>query len=256
VFLPSGHLAVVYWDFAPEVQTYEFVEVVVSTNGGNTFTFSNQVARVERYDAPGIRDGTFLPSATGNRTDDSLYVTYQALNLGQPRIMFTRSPDAGATWTTPVPISDNPAGVAVFNPAIAVSPDGQTVTVIFYDGRMHVGDTNRVDVFLAQSFDGGTTWQANIRLTSVSSDVRLAPLTGMGYMLGDYQGIVPPLRPQVPAVAVYVDTRTGNPDPFVTRIGVEPAVSFSGPEPSGARPPRVHLFVGGTGHQPDDQRGL
>src|SRR2546422_7052795 len=62
---------------------------------------------------------------------------------------------------------------------------------------------------------GGVTWQPNLRLTTVSSDVRLAPLTSTGYMLGDYMGLASSIGLDVPAVPVWVDTRTGNPDPFI-----------------------------------------
>src|SRR5207249_916839 len=79
-----------------------------------------------------------------------------------------------------------------------------------------------VDLYLAQSFDGGATWQPNIRLTSVSTDASLAPLTNTGYMLGDYLGVAQTTRPTVPAVPIWVDTRTGNPDPFITRAGIAP----------------------------------
>jgi hypothetical protein len=84
-----------------------------------------------------------------------------------------------------------------------------------------------VDLYLAQSFDGGLTWQPNIRLTSVSTDATLAPLTGAGYMLGDYQGIAEATNPNVPAVPVWIDTRTGNPDPFVARVGLAPQLTFA-----------------------------
>src|SRR5436190_24191767 len=63
-------------------------------------------------------------------------------------------------------------------------------------------------------------------LADVSTDIRLAPLTGSGYMLGDYLGVAPSTGPDVPAVPVWVDTRTGNPDPFVTRVGMSPQVTF------------------------------
>jgi len=79
-----------------------------------------------------------------------------------------------------------------------------------------------VDLYLAQSFDFGNTWQPNIRLTSVSTDASLAPLTTEGYMLGDYLGVAQTTRPTVPAVPIWVDTRTGNPDPFITRAGIAP----------------------------------
>ena len=79
-----------------------------------------------------------------------------------------------------------------------------------------------VDLYLAQSFDGGANWQPNIRLTAVSTDASLAPFTSAGYMLGDYLGVAQTTRPTVPAVPIWVDTRTGNPDPFITRAGIAP----------------------------------
>lgn len=41
-------------------------------------------------------------------------------------------------------------------------------------------------------------------------------------MLGDYLGVAQTTRPTVPAVPIWVDTRTGNPDPFITRAGIAP----------------------------------
>ncbi len=227
VYLPDGTLAVVYWNFASSLAAGEAIELVTSTDGGSTFRTPLLVTPVVRYTTPGIRQGSFLPSATADRTNGVLFVTYQAFYQGAPRILFTKSSDKGAHWTTPKAASDNPASAPVFNPAITVSPDGQVVTIVFHDQRVNLGQTNLVDLFLAQSFDGGTTWQPNLRLSTVSSDVRLAPLTSSGYMLGDYLGIAPPITPDVPAVPVWVDTRTGNPDPFIARVGIAPQVTFT-----------------------------
>ena len=220
IFVSDGTLAVVYWNFSGDR-----IEVVVSTNGGSSFNSPRLVTAVTRYDAPVVRDGSFVPAVAVDRGSRQLFVVYQAIYQTRPRILFTKSPDAGVTWSTPQPVSDNPGMLPVFNPAIAVSPNGQVVSVVFYDGRVNA-NTNQVDMFLAQSFDGGTNWQPNIRLTDISTDVRLAPLTGSGYMLGDYLGVAES-RPDVPVVPVWVDTRTGNPDPFVTRVGMAPQVTFA-----------------------------
>jgi len=45
-------------------------------------------------------------------------------------------------------------------------------------------------------------------------------------MLGDYIGIAESTNANVPAVPVWIDTRTGNPDPFVTRAGIAPQTNF------------------------------
>ena len=232
VFLRNGKLAIVYWNF---MGTSSFaddrLELVVSDDGGTTFGAPKPITNVQLYAPQNIRTGAFLPSATSDRATGALYVTYQALHNGSPRIMFTKSADAGATWTTPLPVSDNPAGSGLFNPAIGVSPDGQRITICFYDMRDNPDSATLVDMYLAQSLDGGATWNPNIRLTTVSTDAALAVNTGSStnpsYMLGDYLGIAESTNANVPAVPVWADTRTGNPDPFVTRVGIAPQLDYT-----------------------------
>ena len=225
VFLRDGRLAIVYWNFnGTDSFADDFMELVVSDNGGVSFGAPKFITAVNFYDNPSVRDGGFLPSATTDATTGNLYLTYQARYDGQPRIMFTRSSDAGTTWTVPVPISDNPSGSGVFNAAISASPDGQKLAVAFYDHRNNPGSTTRIDLYVAMSFDGGGTWQPNVRVSSVSTDATLAPLTASGYMLGDYQGIAAAAA-AVPAVPLWIDTRTGNPDPFTARVNVVPLPS-------------------------------
>jgi hypothetical protein len=224
IFLRDGRVAIIYWNFT----TPEEIDMVISNDGGATFGAPTLVTTVNRYVHPSIRTGVFLPSATTDRTTGAIYVVYQARDgVGLPRILFTKSTNTGATWSTPVAVSNNP-GTGVFNPAISASPDGQTLTVSFYDQRDSGGNLALCNLYLAQSFDGGTTWGPNIRLTSETSDATLAPLTPDGYMLGDYLGIAESTDPHVPAVPVWVDTRTGNPDPFITRVGIAPEVDFTG----------------------------
>jgi len=222
LYLPNGNCVVVYWNFGTNQQPGERLEAVISTDGGQTFGLPRIITFANEYNEPAIRTGSFLPSAVADRTTQNIYVVYQTLLGGNPRIAFTKSTNGGVTWSTPVAISDNPAGLGVFNPAINVSADGKTLTCAFYDHRNNPGSNVLVDLYLAQSFDGGATWQPNIRLTSVSTDASLAPLTSEGYMLGDYLGVAQTTRPTVPAVPIWVDTRTGNADPFITRAGIAP----------------------------------
>ncbi len=215
VFLPDGSLAVIYWNFAGGAG--EQIELAHSPDGGATFTPARLVTAVNRYNDTVARDGNFLPSATADRTLGVLYVVYQGWRSG-PRILFTRSRDRGLTWTTPVPVNDTPNNRSVFNAAVAVSPEGQHVSVIFYDKRHDDGSGKWVDLYLAESFDGGDTWQPNLRLSTESSDLTRAPLTDTGRMVGDYQGIVPALNFSAPAFAVWVDARDATPDPYVVAI--------------------------------------
>ena len=233
LFLPNGKVALVYWNFTqasiPNVS--ERLEAITSDDGGATFGVAHVIGHINQWFEPSIRSGSFLPSAATDRVSGNLYVVCQA-NLGSstapvPKILFTKSTDGGNTWAPFIAISDNPTGSGVFNPGITVSPDGQTVVAAFYDRRDNPGSTTLVDMYEAQSFDGGATWQPNIRLTSVSTDANLAPLTASGRMLGDYLGVAEPSNVHVPAIPVFVDTRTGNPDPFVARIGIAPQFDFA-----------------------------
>lgn len=238
MFLRDGRVAIVYWNFAGSgfggddgdgatTPALEEIDMVVSNDGGVTFAPPTLVTTVNRYDQPTFRTGVFLPSATTDSDTGAIFVVYQALDAsGVPRILFTKSTNTGLTWSTPIAVSDNP-GTGVFNPAIAASPDGQTLTVLFYDQRDSGGNTLLCNLYLAQSFDGGATWQPNIRLTSETTNGALAPLTDSGYMIGDYLGIAQTTSPDVPAVPVWVDTRTGDPDPFITRVGIAPEVNFT-----------------------------
>lgn len=228
VFLPDGKLAVVYWNFMGTGTDYtdNQIEVVLSRDGGESFGAGRRVTRVTLHDDPLARDAVFLPSASADRTRGDLYVAFQGRHLGNPRVLFTKSADQGATWTVPVPTSDNPAEVSVFNPAIAVSPDGQRVAIVFYDKRVNPARSELVDLFLAQSLDGGATWEPNLRLTQVPSDLTLSPLTAYGYMLGDYIGMAESTAPEIPAVAVFINTRSGSPDPFVARAGIARQLDF------------------------------
>ncbi|HEV2095425.1 MAG TPA: sialidase family protein, partial [Chthoniobacterales bacterium] len=229
VFLPNGKFAIVYWNFGSNGDPAERLEVVTSNDGGVTFAAPKTITHATEFNEPSIRSGGFLPSAATDRAAGSgnIYVVYQTLVAGLPRIVFTKSTNSGTNWSAPITISNNPAGSGVFNPAISASPDGKRLTVAFYDHRANPGAATLVDMYLAQSFDGGATWQPNIRLTSVSTDASLAPLTNAGYMLGDYLGIAESTNANVPAVPIWVDTRTGNPDPFIARVGIAPQVNFT-----------------------------
>ncbi|MCI0533699.1 MAG: glycoside hydrolase [Verrucomicrobiales bacterium] len=228
IFLPDGALAIIYWSFVNENGTSfeDRIEVALSADGGGTFDSPRLVARPAWHDDPIARDGFNLPSVATDHRAGVLYATYQGRSRSTPRIFFTKSIDRGQTWSAPVAVSDTPLSRSVFNAAIAVSPDGQHVSIIFYDKRNDDGSGNWVDLYLAESFDGGDTWQPNLQLSEVSSDLRRAPLTDRGRMLGDYQAIAADVDFETPAVACWIDTRTGSPDPFAVRIGRPQGTTF------------------------------
>src|SRR6185369_1420429 len=97
-------------------------------------------------------------------------------------ILFASSSDAGATWSTPVILSEQPAGAdaaAEYNadiPAIAVNKDG-IVAVTWYDRRglpRHVVGPGGVippapgyNARIRVSCDAGQTWQPSVQLNAI-----------------------------------------------------------------------------------------
>jgi hypothetical protein len=256
VFLPDGSLVVVYVTFLNGDATTQFsIQCKRSTDGGRSFPAASTtaVASVAGWDDPDLRDGIFLPSATAARQAGDLFITYTAVVAGTPRVLVTKSTDKGATWSVPVIVSDNPAGASVVNPAVAVTPDGQTVSVVFMDKRNAADAHNAIDIYAAQSFDGGTSWQPNVRLTTMTSDIRNGPPTTRGYMFGDYMAVAPSLAADQPFVGIWCDARTGDSDPFTVRFAGMPSASFAAWEV--ARFPRAELAdasIAGPLRDPDN----
>ncbi|HVU35039.1 MAG TPA: sialidase family protein [Opitutaceae bacterium] len=220
-FLPDGSLLVAYVTF-PNVNDISPLSIQCkrSTDGGRTFpaTATTIVPSVTVWDDPDMRDGVFLPSLAVARGTGALFLTYTALVSGMPHVMVTRSVDSGTSWSPPVAVDDGPPGTSVMNPAVAVSADGQSVSIVFMDRRNSTVALPVVDHYAALSVDGGSTWLPNVRLTERSSDIRYAPPTSRGYMLGDYLGVAPPVSTLQPAVAIWCDTRTGDSDPYTVRF--------------------------------------
>lgn len=102
-------------------------------------------------------------------------------NHGRIQVAYSR--DGGATWTVRTPHETADANtVDRFHPWIAVGPDGK-VYVMFYDTRRSATRVG-VDIFYSVSSDGGNTWLAPVRLTSV-----LSPQIDDGFEWGDYNGL-------------------------------------------------------------------
>ena len=220
MFFPDGTAGMAYITFLPPNPTYSFrIQYQQSLDGGRTWPGPEiTVASFAGWDDPVMRDGNFLISAANARTSGRIAIAATASIAGAAVVECFTSTDRGLTWSGPYAASDNPDVFSVFNPAIAISDDGQTVSVIYYQRRLSGTASNFVDVRAAHSFDGGVTWQPSVLVTSVSTNVTLAQSTSQGYMLGDYQGLAAPAGPDAPPVALWIDTRNGNSDPFTARV--------------------------------------
>ena len=204
----------VAWErYSPDGASRE-IRIRRSTDLGASFTPATTVAPLagvgDGFALQGLfRSGPDLQGLAVDRTTGSrggqVYLTWQDGSLrtqpdplgfcqGQARYcfgdaMFSRSTDAGATWSPPTRINnDDPArGIDQFHNALDVDRSGNLWS-LFYDRRRDPRNF-LIDAFLAKSTNGGTTW-VNSRLTSQ----RFAPVHFTDQVvnpvyMGDYIGV-------------------------------------------------------------------
>jgi len=172
-----------------------------STNGGVSFASATRI----RSNIRGIRSSetsknqrvNSFPSMavdiSGGSYNGNIYIVWT--NIGVPGIntgndidiYMIRSANNGSTWSSPIRVNQDASGLGHehYFPWITCDPENGVLSVIFYDDR-NVGGA-KCEVFCANSFDGGDTWE-DFRVSDV--DFTPAPISGLadGYM-GDYLGI-------------------------------------------------------------------
>jgi hypothetical protein len=228
VFLPGGGLAVVYHNFITSG-----LEVRYSADGGASYPYDGVPLHSSYllYDTPNMRDGSFLPSVEVARDTGDIYVAYMARptildqkgsiyfvrsNLANPGSSPTGQPDW--LFSLPVQVSGTSPDRIVSTPTLTVSRDGQRVSIYFYDNRNGSGINDSGDFYCVQSSDGGANWSSPFRITERVFALADATSTVRGYMIGDYFGFAAPMAEDQAGVAVWVDTREGNADPWSARI--------------------------------------
>ncbi|MCP4583860.1 MAG: exo-alpha-sialidase [candidate division Zixibacteria bacterium] len=115
----------------------------------------------------------------------NLYIIY-ADGESDWDIWCRRSADGGISWSDKVRVNDDPManGCDQFHPWLSIDNDG-AIHVCFLDRRDDPGNM-LYNVYYTKSVDGGLTWEANQRVSTVSSDPGQAALAGL---LGEYIGI-------------------------------------------------------------------
>ncbi len=171
-----------------------------STNGGASFGSVVQVATTQTgfdFAIPAMEtrlafiyvaadtdttNGTFANRIYAAWSDITAAESATAAN-NHGRIQVGFSSDGGATWNLRTPHSTADANtVDRFHPWLSVGTDG-VVHVMFYDTRNSTGRTG-VDFYHSQSTDGGNTWSAPNRVSSVTS-----PHIEDSFQWGDYNGM-------------------------------------------------------------------
>ncbi|HEY3295231.1 MAG TPA: T9SS type A sorting domain-containing protein [bacterium] len=124
------------------------------------------------------------------------------------------SDDHGANWSPRRRLNDDNTAFPVdhLHPWISVDEEGRA-WVVFYDRR---NDPNNIlmDVYFTLSTDGGATWRANERLSTISSNPAAGSSLDAG-LIGEYIGWQ---ARHGKALCTWTDTRLGNQDVFATYI--------------------------------------
>lgn len=154
------------------------IKHVVSTDGGQIFTYEDTVLTVSGYTSAAGGIATYSQPAgdadiTGGPFDGNIYVSFTNKgpeDAGHTDIDFVRSTDNALTWSQRLQINDDSNTIAAdnFHPWLIVNEEG-VIMVVFYDQRYDAPSYYNFDLIAAYSFDGGLTFTCNHRISSVSS---------------------------------------------------------------------------------------
>lgn len=199
------------------------IRLLVSTDGGNTFAARTSPAtgiwplqaHLPYVDGqfPVFPGGTFrvLTDPTACVFGQTVLVAWSDYREGVSRIYFSRSNDGGNTWSgpsgQPLLTASIPSNFQHFHPQIVTDPNG-VIGCSFYEFGPKPS-TYKIDVLMAQSFDGGATfnhftvtdqpWNPAIDAPWSHGDANIT-------FIGDYFGLDASVRGFYP---LWTDTRTG-----------------------------------------------
>ena len=168
-----------------------------------------------------------FPAATVDISDSTnrgtIYITWT--NIGTPGentgndmdVYIVKSTDQGDNWSEATKINQDEAGLGKkhYFPWITCDPKYGTLSAIFYDDR-NVG-SSEVEVFCANSKDGGETWE-DFKVSDVSFSPSPIPGTAQNYF-GDYLGITAQDGWVYP---VWTDNRLGHAMTYVSPYETNP----------------------------------
>ncbi|HEX2916861.1 MAG TPA: sialidase family protein [Chloroflexia bacterium] len=173
-----------------------------SFDGGQTFGQEIPVAATSLsyqaiIPAQASRGALIYPACDTDRSNGpnrgSLYCSWMDGNGSSGTDIFEAySTNQGVSWSEPVRVNDDAAGVNrdQFNQWLSVDPVTGTVNLSWYDTRNDPNNT-KTDVYLGVSTNGGLSYAPNIKVTDVPSDESAAnPYADAGDQYGDYEGIV------------------------------------------------------------------
>jgi hypothetical protein len=183
---PDGHVFVswigrtVLMEHAPA-----FIMFAKSVDAGQTFDAAKKVQRISQIlgSLLGSRFRVYTQDAIA-ADENGVYIIWDDVGTGDADVLLIKSTNDGETWSAPTRVNDVATNNQFF-PSISVS--GGNIHVIFYDSR---NDPNGklLDVYYAQSIDGGETFLPNVKVTEISFDPNVVTRFDSGgfIFIGDY----------------------------------------------------------------------
>src|SRR4029077_4595738 len=126
------------------------------------------------------------PTTAADDTNGNVYVSWADYGNGYADILSSRSLDGGVTWSSPIRVTDDSTNHDHFFPWMTVSHG--LLSIVFYDRRLDP-QNHLVDVFYAESVDGGSSFSPTLRVTDVSSNPDAIVSSSGESFIGDYIGI-------------------------------------------------------------------
>lgn len=166
------------------------LEATRSTDGGTTWstpvTVANYQLTLTRDPERGAEIRSIGQDISAAASGARLYVTwFENHRTGTSAIWVSSSTDGGLTWSSPSAVVQEAA--QPFLPSLAASADG-SLGITWYDLRnAAAGPGLGTEVWCAVSTDHGLSWRS--RKLDGPFDLRLAPSSGFGLFLGDYEGL-------------------------------------------------------------------
>ena len=165
---PDGELYIAFLQFQGgfgSTRPHSGIWIIKSTDGGETFTSQRLVTPITQIPSPippagaAANDG-FNSFRTGTApgvavtADGTVHLVWgEWVNGANAEVRYARSLDGGATWSTPISMSDVSTGHQFFPSIVA---DGNDVHVAWFDGRLNpAGETiTDLQVFYNRSVNG------------------------------------------------------------------------------------------------------
>jgi len=184
---PNGELYIV-WD---DLSNNQIVESK-STDGGASFSSPVVVSSIFQLPEPPnfLANSRFKvnsdPTAAVDDTNGNVYVAWADYGNGYADVLSSRSLDGGFTWSKPIRVNDDNTNHDHFFPWVSVSHG--LLNIDFYDRRLDP-QNHLVDVFYAESADGGASFSPNLRVTDASFNPDAIIFSNGQSFIGDYIGI-------------------------------------------------------------------